>query len=166
MKAEPRFDYDLGLGHEGEQYCQEVWHTSKHETKRKSYLDDSFYVELEQNARHRGSWTPSGLAITEAAFFEFVIGTTGIVVCFPTLLLRQAVMRGIGGPRAVAGDNPTRGRLLGLKDLAQLETAQPEIEPRCATWPECDNNPSVHCKSCWTHLEGPYVGCPEHGYSA
>jgi len=30
MRAEPSFDYDLGRGLEGEAYCEEVWHTSKH----------------------------------------------------------------------------------------------------------------------------------------
>ena len=120
MTYEPRFDYDLAYGLEGERIAR-AWHAGRRETKRKRRLDIEFYIELEQNPRRAGMWKPSGLATSEADYFEFVIGNTGIIVAFPTQLLRDALEQEIGRDcEEYDGDNPTRGRLFNLIDLMTI----------------------------------------------
>lgn len=120
MTYEPRFDYDLAYGLEGERIAR-FWHAGKRETKRKRRLDSEFYIELEQNPRRAGMWKPSGLSTSEASYFEYVIGDTGIIVAFPTSLLREAVAKGVGRDcEEYDGDNPTRGRLLNLVEVMQI----------------------------------------------
>lgn len=121
----PDFDFDLVYGEAGERYAREVlgWvlaENARVEIKRKRRLDDWLYVELRQNA-HRSGWKDSGLNVTTAQFWGFVVGETGVILYFPTDLLRRAVARGEGrDAEETDGDNPTQGRLLRASRLIQI----------------------------------------------
>ena len=117
MRYQPEFDLDRRYGEEGETLV-EGWRRGSVEVKHKTYLDFKLYVELEQNPRRSGIWKPSGLRVTTADYWDFVIGDTGVVVAIPTARLRLAVARGAGRPAETThGDNPTRGRLIDLREL-------------------------------------------------
>ncbi len=115
---QPDWDGDRLWGEEGEQYIRDLidrpW-----EAKRKSYIDSSFYVELEQDPGATGQhWKPSGLVTTKAENMFFVVAETGIIVIFPTVLLRAAISRNLGKNAAETdGDCPTRGKLLDLDQV-------------------------------------------------
>mgnify|MGYP003449183886 CR=1 FL=1 len=120
------FDFDLPYGEAGENYARDVlgWTFRggvKVEVKRKRRMDDWIYVELRQNARGAGYWYPSGLAITTADLWAYVVAGTGTILYFPTTLLRLAVSREEGRyTETTDSDNPTEGRLMGVSRLLQL----------------------------------------------
>jgi hypothetical protein len=91
----PDFDIDRDYGEGGEGTVRRALGLSdkRIEVKRKSYPDDKFYVELEHDPGARGRFSPSGLARTRAEYFGYVIADTGIVVLFPTELLRRRITR-------------------------------------------------------------------------
>lgn len=118
---EPRWDHDRVYGEQGERVVEslrELGLAGRIETKRKRYADDEFYIELQQDPGRRGAFKPSGLNTTEAEYWAYVINSSGIVVFIPVVLLRDALRAG-RGTRAEEdhGDNPTRGRLIGLNSL-------------------------------------------------
>jgi hypothetical protein len=114
-KAEPRFDRDLAYGVQGELQINTFleWVASGNarvETKRKSYLDHKLYVETEADPGATGCYRPSGINVTTAAVWCFVIGDTGIHVAVPTDLLRQMLDDPSSRPRQqTRGSVPTRG---------------------------------------------------------
>ncbi len=112
----PNWDYDLAFGAEGEATAK-AWHRGGHETKAKRRLDDGFYLEYEQNPFDQG-WRPSGVMVTDAPYYEWVIAETGIVLAVPTPVLRHCVTHELGYPvEETDGTCPTRGRLLRLSDM-------------------------------------------------
>lgn len=118
---EPRWDLDRGWGENGEAIVRAL-SAKRIEVKRKRrYLDDWLYVELEQDFGGFGeNWKPSGLAINESDYYAFVVGTTGVIFFLPSGLLRWAVKKGLGREKEETdGDNPTRGRLFRLGMLLQ-----------------------------------------------
>jgi hypothetical protein len=93
-KYEPRWDFTVGYGEDGEKTVAELLHIpdgSHIEVKRKSYVDDKFYVELEQSPHATGDFKPSGLRTTEADYWAFLIADTGVVVLVPTTLLQKTL---------------------------------------------------------------------------
>ncbi len=90
--------------------------------KRKRYLDSEFYVELRQDPGGTGTrWKPSGLSVTEAEFWVYVIADTGLMLWFPTEYLRWVIREEYGHEREETdGDNPTAGRLLRANLLLDL----------------------------------------------
>jgi hypothetical protein len=118
----PEWDIDKSYGEEGERRFAELfgWLATgdpRVEVKRKRRTDDWFYIELQHNPHGRG-WRNSGLHTTQAEIWAFVIADTGVMVAFPTALLRAALRYGIGKPAAETdGDCPTEGRLLRLPNL-------------------------------------------------
>ena len=119
-RAEPRWDIDLPYGKQGE--CQLgdylTWiaeGNGRVEVKRKRYLDVEFYVETHCDKGRLGDYRPSGITVTEADMWAFVIADTGLALCVPTELLRAAILH----PTARAkeeedGTCPTRGMLVNV----------------------------------------------------
>jgi hypothetical protein len=95
---EPHFDIDREYGEEGEEIVRRFLRLSKDqiEVKRKRCIDDLFYVEHEHDPGARGRYRPSGIAITRADYFVYVIADTGILVCFPTEFLRERLGLALG----------------------------------------------------------------------
>lgn len=135
---EPKFDRDYLFGVQGELLVADVLDQvarghARVEAKRSRFYDTTLYVELEQNARRRGTWAPSGLRVTDSEYWAF-IKPGGVFVLVPTALLTRAVeerlLRGapmvLGGDR---GDNPTRGLLIPLDALIRLAQSNPPQTP-------------------------------------
>lgn len=120
MKAEPRFDLDVEWGRQGELQIGDflAWIANgdaRVEVKRKRILDHKLYIETHCDKGRRGLYAPSGINVTTAQVWCFVIGDTGIHVAIPTDLLREAIReptsRFVEEPD---GSCPTRGVLLDL----------------------------------------------------
>lgn len=123
----PDFDFDLAYGKTGERVAETAarWFAlgdPRIEVKRKRRYDDDLYVELEADKGATGQrWEPSGLATTRAHLWAFVVADTGIVLFFPTSLLRWAIENGAGREAdSKGGSCPTRGRLLRVSWLIQV----------------------------------------------
>lgn len=123
----PHWDLDVPYGEDGERVANEVigWlfeSDPRVEVKRKRRLDDWIYVELAQDPGGTGTrWRESGLNVTKADLWAFIIADTGIVLFFPTDLLRWAVRRTDAGKSCAEtdGNNPTEGRLFRISWLIQ-----------------------------------------------
>ena len=122
-KPEPRFDRDYAYGRQGELQINEFleWIAAGNgqvECKRKRYLDLCFYVETDQKKPGDETWTPSGISVTTAAGWAFVIGDTGITVLFPTDELRAMLDDPSTLDRQqLRGDYRTRGKVVNLAVL-------------------------------------------------
>ena len=123
---EPRFDRDYAYGRQGELLVGDMLAALRDgqgrvEIKRKRRLDPQIYVELEQDPGGTGlRWKPSGLNVTDAEWWAYDVGGTGLAIFLPTGLLRWAVGTDGGTPkRETDGDNPTHGRLFHTSWLMQ-----------------------------------------------
>jgi hypothetical protein len=134
--ADHRFDVDwrYGVTEGGEALVRYVLGevdagSVRIEVKRKRLADWKFYVELEHDPGRKGRYIPSGLSISEAALWWFVIADTGISHVTPAAVVRTAVERNYGHPAEERdGSCPTRGRLLDFFDL--LNAAKPGAPSR------------------------------------
>jgi hypothetical protein len=117
-KPEPRFDIDLKWGEQGELQIGEFleWIAEGHgrvEVKRK--LDLDFYIETHCDKGRTGHYEPSGISISTAHAWAFVIGDTGIAVIVPADELRAALTEcGALDREERDGNCPTRGKLISL----------------------------------------------------
>jgi hypothetical protein len=123
---EPRFDHDYSYGRQGELLIGDAMTALREgqarvEVKRKRRHDDWLYVELMQDPGGAGTrWKDSGLNVTGAEWWAYVIGSSGMLLFIPTDLLRWAVSTDAGKPCAETdGDNPTEGRLFRVSWLMQ-----------------------------------------------
>ena len=124
-RPEPRFDIDFSYGNVGERlrethYAWIMDGSGKVEVKRNRYLDLHLYVEQSCNKGRGGCYEPSGINVTEAEVWDYVIADTGICLSIPTRTLRRA-MNGLGAQAAEEedGDNPTRGKLVALQTILE-----------------------------------------------
>jgi len=124
--AEPRFDRDLAYGKQGEllvgSYLEWIaGGNGRVEIKRKRRADLELYVETECDKGNTGRYQPSGINVTTADAWAFVVGDTGMAFVLPTALLRRALLhpsaRRVEGPR---GDCPTRGVLVHIAAILAL----------------------------------------------
>jgi hypothetical protein len=118
---QPAFDHDYAYGRQGELLVAGLMDgiragSARVETKHKSIPDPLLYVETFHDPDRTGTYIPSGLSVSTADYWAFVIAETGIVVWVPTARLRRAVELRYGKPKH-AGQNgscPTRGWLVNL----------------------------------------------------
>lgn len=118
----PHWDIDRAYGERAEDFWRALVDLppGRVEVKHKRRHDPFLYIELQHDPRRRGVWKPSGLAVTEADFWAFAIGSSYVVILLPVDLLRWAIEQGEGrDAEETDGDNPTRGRLLLLPRLIQ-----------------------------------------------
>ncbi len=112
---QPAFDVDARYGEAAESQFARLFDGSNglFEVKRKRLQDASFYVETE--CLRDGRYVPSGINVTKARYWVYLIGESDIFVIFPTELLRVAMTS--KAARDVAetdGSHPTRGKLVKL----------------------------------------------------
>lgn len=122
-KAEPRFDRDYSYGRQGELQIDTFlnWIATGNgqvEVKRKRYLDLNFYVETSHDPGRTGNYVPSGISVSTALMYAYVIGDTGISVQIPTDELR-AMLDDSSTKECEERDGscPTRGKLVSLAVL-------------------------------------------------
>lgn len=122
-KAEPRFDIDVAYGRQGELLIADylTWlaeGNGRIEVKRKSYLDLNFYVETHCDKGRTGVYVASGISITTAHTWAFVIHDTEIAILIPTEELRGMLDDGSTKDREQRdGAYPTKGKLVSLNVL-------------------------------------------------
>jgi len=115
---QPDFDHDRVYGEQGEALVERLRSLAlagSIETKRKRYPDSQFYIELAHRPRGRSEYVKSGLNVTRSDYLAYVVGDSGVVVFFPTRLIRQYLRQNNGVPASERdGGNPTKGRLISL----------------------------------------------------
>lgn len=122
LRAEPRFDLDYAYGRQGELLIGDFlqWIASGNgrvEVKRKRYLDLEFYIETHCD-KGSGDYVPSGISITTAHAWAFVIADTGISMIVPTEEIRAMVEDPSARDRtATDGTCRTRGKLINMACL-------------------------------------------------
>ena len=120
MPAEPRFDLDYKYGRQGELQVADFlnWLASGNgrvEVKRKRILDFELYIETECDKGRTGYFEPSGINVSEAEAYAFVVADTGISLVIPTQLLKKAIRHRSARPKEERdGSCPTRGFLVNL----------------------------------------------------
>jgi hypothetical protein len=117
-RNEPRFDLDLPYGKQAELQIAEFldWiadGNGRVEVKHKRYLDHVLYIETHCDKGRTGCYQPSGINVTTAQLWVFVIADTGVHIAIPTELLRIMVADSSSRPvEERDGSCPTRGVLI------------------------------------------------------
>lgn len=122
-RGQPHFDIDLKWGQEAERKIKKLFRCfvsddPRVEVKRKSYLDLKFYIEMECDKGATGVYEPSGIQVTRAELYAFVIDDSGVYVLIPTAFVRAALSEPTSVNRAAHdGECPTRGKLIDFMVL-------------------------------------------------
>ena len=123
MTAEPRWDRDLAYGKQGELLIENYLEwiargNGRVETKRKRRPDLWFYVETYCDKGATGHPEPSGINITKAEAWAYVIGNTDIALIIPTETLRKACEQEVAQQKQERnGSCPTQGVLVHLNTI-------------------------------------------------
>jgi hypothetical protein len=92
MTNKSSFDLDFGYGRKGEQLVEELLTgglTVEVKRDRKWAKTGNLYIETECYFKKIEGWAPSGLGVTEAAYWAFVLEGSTVIV--PTDALRWGV---------------------------------------------------------------------------
>lgn len=127
-RAEPAFDIDLAYGKQGElligDFLKGVANgDGRVEVKRKRRIDFEFYVETHCDKGRKGIYQPSGINVTKAEAWAFVVANTNICLFLPTETLKQFLShRSVKSKEEKEGACPTKGKLVNLVQLfAELD---------------------------------------------
>jgi hypothetical protein len=126
-RAEPRFDIDYSYGRQGELQIGEFleWIAKGNgqvEVKRKRYCDLYFYVETHCDKGRTGEYKPSGISVSTAKAWAFVIDDVGVSVVFSAELLHTMLDDPSTRDREEPhGSCPTKGKLINLAALLYRE---------------------------------------------
>jgi hypothetical protein len=118
MAGNSSFDLDLKFGVEGESLVSELLtggKTVEVKRDRKWYKTNNLYIETECYFVGKGDWAPSGLSVTTAYYWAFVLEQSVMIV--PTDVLRFAVQE-FG--REITCDippNQSKGYLITVENL-------------------------------------------------
>ena len=120
---EPRWDLDYEVGRQGELWVQDIadsLRSDAREVKVDERFADTGNVYVEYECRYRGQYRPSGIAITEAPVWVFVLQSEGLALVVSTDLLRGVSREGYRAGRVAEcsrGSYPTRGVLVPVARL-------------------------------------------------
>jgi hypothetical protein len=120
MSSLSSFDLDFSFGKEGEQLVSALLTEGKRiEVKRdrKWNTTGNVYIETECFFTKSNAWAPSGLTITEAEYWAFVLNKT--VIMMPTSTLWQAVKTYGKEITCQIPPNLSRGFLVKVTDLIE-----------------------------------------------
>ncbi len=129
MTNKSSFDLDFSYGRKGEQLVEELLTDGKRiEVKRdrKWHLTNNVYVEVECFFTKDNKWSPSGLAVTEAEYWAFVLKKT--VLMLPTTVLWHAVKTFGRDITCEIPPNLSRGYLVKVVDLIEATKLMPVEE--------------------------------------
>ena len=112
------FDLDFSYGSEGEKLVKELLTgglTVEVKRDRKWHSTNNLYIEVECWYMTKQAWEPSGLSVTTAAYWAFVLEQSTLIV--PTDVLRRTVQE---KGRQITCDippNKSKGYLITAEDL-------------------------------------------------
>jgi len=118
MVNKSSFDLDFGYGRKGEQLVEELLtggKTVEVKRDRKWIITNNLYVETECFFKKRNAVAPSGLSVTEAAYWAFVLEGSTLIV--PTDALRYAVANFGREITCEIPPNTSKGYLITVDDL-------------------------------------------------
>lgn len=121
MPNRPEWDINAAFGDVGEHTVRALLDDPTVEVKRKRLHDLAFYVEQQCDFGGRGQYRDSGITISRAEYWAYVIGESGIVVLLPTRIVRDAITQPSARAVNCAQDPqyPTRGKLVNLAAILQ-----------------------------------------------
>ncbi len=118
MAKNSSFDLDFGYGRKGEQLVEELLtegRTVEVKRDRKWYKTNNLYIETSCYFKKTEAWADSGLSVTEAAYWAFVLQVSVIMV--PTPVLRYAVDNFGREITCEIPPNLSKGYLITVDDL-------------------------------------------------
>ena len=124
MSSLSSFDLDFSFGKAGEQLVSDLLTEGKRiEVKRdrKWNVTGNVYIETDCFFTKSNAWAPSGLSITEAEYWAFVLNHT--VLMLPTTTLWKAVRKFGRDITCEIPPNLSRGYLVKVVDL--IEASKP-----------------------------------------
>lgn len=130
LRAHPEWDIDLAYGEDGERVVREFLagmlgysarpgHLTVEVKSDARYLDtQKLYIEYE--CLKQGAWEPSGIAVTKADYWAFVVGET-VILALPTPVVRACYEKALAYPWYIKserdGTHPTKGVAIPLGHL-------------------------------------------------
>jgi len=127
------FDLDFSYGRTGEQLVDELLtggHTVEVKRDRRWWETNNVYIEVECWYNASQSWEPSGLSVTEASYWAFVLEESVFIV--PTNVLRSAVIAHGRQITCEIPPNKSKGYLITIENLL-LETKKQRNNERTTT---------------------------------
>jgi len=118
VASKSSFDLDFGYGRKGEQLVDELLtggKTVEVKRDRKWFITNNLYIETECFFQKTKEWAPSGLGITEAAYWAFVLQDSTLIVL--TEVLRYAVKHYGREISCYIPPNQSKGFLITVDDL-------------------------------------------------
>lgn len=118
MATKSSFDLDFGFGRKGEQLVDELLtggRTVEVKRDRKWFKTNNLYIETECYFQKTSAWAPSGLGVTEAAYWAFVLQESTLIVL--TDVLRYAVKEFGREISCFIPPNQSKGFLITVDDL-------------------------------------------------
>lgn len=118
MTKNSSFDLDFGYGRKGEQLVDELLtggRTVEVKRDRKWFKTNNLYIETECYFKKTEAWAPSGLNVTEASYWAFVLQESTLIV--PTDVLRYAVKEFGREIKCEIPPNLSKGYLITVDDL-------------------------------------------------
>ena len=118
MATKSSFDLDFGFGRKGEQLVDELLtggRTVEVKRDRKWFKTNNLYIETECYFQKTSAWAASGLGVTEAAYWAFVLQESTLIV--PTDALRYAVKEFGREISCFIPPNQSKGFLITVDDL-------------------------------------------------
>jgi hypothetical protein len=119
---EPRFDLDAEVGRQGELFVTNIKDalargSAEVKTDREAARTGNLYVEYE--CLRRKGWTPSGIQVTQADVWVFVLRVDELALVVSTATLRDISRRLWRTYRTecVRGSHPTKGVLVPIRLL-------------------------------------------------
>lgn len=123
------FDLDLSVGKEGEEYVSSLLSIDTVEVKRdlKWFDTGNLYIERSCYNTLQGTYLASGIEVTKASHWAFVLGESAIIVPTGHIKAVIAAKHIAGTIREVSCNippNPSKGYLLTLDDLLQYQKSK------------------------------------------
>lgn len=118
MSNKSSFDLDFGYGRKGEKLVEELLtggKTVEVKRDRKWWITNNIYIEVECYFNKSQSWEPSGLSVTEAAYWAFVLEQSTFIV--PTHILKKTVTELGREITCKIPPNESKGYLITVEDL-------------------------------------------------
>lgn len=135
---QPDFDLDFRRGQQGELFAERIIEGLRGglvEVKRDDAAIQTgrLYIETDcRTARMAGMYEPSGIRVSKADFWAYVVGEGLIVV--PTQLLRD-ILPGLSSASCPRGSNPTKGAVIPIGTLWNMIRARAREESQQAMLP-------------------------------